>query len=75
MYLMRRLITVLLFDGGNIEVGVQVRQENDLIQKVAHPVEPPVGQWVGSGGFAIEILVVLMQIGLGWVALVEIGLG
>ena len=64
-----------MFDRGNIEVGVQVGQENDLIRKVAHPVEPQVGQWVGSGGFAIEILVVSMQIGLGWVALVEIGLG
>ena len=57
-----------MFDGGNIEVGVQVGQENDLIQKVAHPVEPVVGQGVGSGGFAFEILV-SMQIGLGWVAM------
>ena len=47
----------------------------DLIQKVAHPVEPLVGQWVGLGGFVIETLVVSMQIGLGWVARGKIGLG
>ena len=56
-------------------VWVEVEQVVDLIRKIAHPVEPLVGQWVGSGGFVIEILMVLMQIGLGWVALVEIGLG
>ena len=63
-----------MFDGGNIEVRDQVMQGGDLIQKVAYPVEPLVGQWVGSGGFAFEI-VVSMQIGLGWVALGRIGLG
>ena len=56
-------------------LGVQVKQVVDLIWKVAHPVEPLVGQWVGSGGFAVEILMILMQIGLGWVALVKVGLG
>ena len=56
-------------------LGFQVEQVVDLIQKVAYLVEPIVGQWVGSGGFAIEILLVLMQIGLGWVALGKIGLG
>ena len=30
-----------------------------LIQKVEHPVEPQVGQWVGLGGFAS-----LVQIGV-----------
>ena len=63
-----------MFDGGNIEVGVQVGQEVGLIRKVAHPVEPLVGQWVGLGGFAFEILI-SMQIGLGWVALGKSGLG
>ena len=56
-------------------LGVQVEQVVDLIRKVAHPVEPLVGQWVGPGGFDVEILIVLMQIGLGWVALVKSGLG
>ena len=56
-------------------LGVQVKQVVDLIQKTAHPVELLVGQWVGSGGFAIEILVVSMQIGLGWVAMEEMVLG
>ena len=60
---------VPLLDEGNIVVReVQVGQVVDLIQKVANPVEPLVGQWVGSGGFAIEILMVSMQIVLGWVA-------
>ena len=63
-----------MFDRGNIEVGVQVGQEDDLIRKIVYPVEPLVGQWVGLGGFAIEILV-SMQIGLGWVALGKVGLG
>ena len=54
---------------------VQVRQVVDLIRNVANPVELLVGQWVGLGGFAFEILMVSMQIGLGWVALVKIGLG
>ena len=39
----------------------------DLIQKVVHPVKPLVGQWVDLGGFAFEILMVSMQIGLGQV--------
>ena len=56
-------------------LGVQVQQVIDLIQKVENPVEPLVGQWVVSGGFSFEILMVSMQIGLGWVALVKIGLG
>ena len=47
----------------------------DLIRKVAFPVEPLVGQWVGLGGLVFEILMVLMQIGLGWVALGKVGLG
>ena len=47
----------------------------DLIRKVVHPVEPQVGQWVGLGVFPFENLTVSMQIGLGWVALVKIGLG
>ena len=54
---------------------VQIRQVFDLIWKVVNPVELLVGKWVGLGGFAIEILMVSMQIGLGWVALVKIGLG
>ena len=53
----------------------QIRQVIDLIQKVANLVEPLVGQWVGLGGLVFEILMVSMQIGLGWVALVKIGLG
>ena len=53
----------------------QIGQVIDLIWRVANLVEPLVGQWVGSGGFVFEILMVLMQIGLGWVALVKIGLG
>ena len=63
-----------MFDRGNIEVGVQVGQEVDLIQKVVHPVKSLVGQWVGLHEFAFEILV-SMQIGLGWVALEKVGLG
>ena len=55
--------------------GVQVEQVIYLIWKIANPVEPLVGQWVGSGGFAFETLMVLMQIDLGWVVLVKIGLG
>ena len=47
----------------------------DLIWKVAHPVELLMGQWVGLGVFAIETLLVSMQIGLGWVALGKVGLG
>ena len=65
-------LSVLSFDGGNIkvgvqvgqEVGVQVGQEVDLIQKVVYLVEPLVGQRVGSGGYAFEIMI-SMQIGLG----------
>ena len=53
----------------------QIRQVFDLIQKVVNPVEPLVGQLVGLGGFAFEIPMVSMQIGLGWVAMVKIGLG
>ena len=53
----------------------QIRQVVDLIRKVANPVELLMGQWVGSGGLAFEIPMVSMQIGLGWVALVKIGLG
>ena len=60
-----------MFDGGNIKVGVQVEQEVDLIWKVVHPVEPQVGHWVGSGGFAFLV----MQIDLGWVVVEEVGLG
>ena len=56
-------------------LGVQVEQVVDLIQKIAHPVELLVGQWVGLRGFAFEILMVTVQIDLGWVALVKIGLG
>ena len=47
----------------------------DLIQKVAHLVELLVGQWVGSGGFAFETLLISMQIGQGWMALEKVGLG
>ena len=46
-------------------VWVEVEQVVDLIRKIAHPVEPLVGQWVGSGECAFEILMVSMQIGLG----------
>ena len=53
----------------------QIGQVIDLIWKVANLVEPVVGQWVGSGGLVFEILMVSMQIGLGCVALVKIGLG
>ena len=56
-------------------LGVQVKQVVDLICKVAHLVEPLVGQWVGSGEFAFGTLLVSMQIGLGWVALEKVGLG
>ena len=45
-------------------VWVQVEQVVDLIQKVVHPVELQVRQWVGLGGFVFGILVILMQIGL-----------
>ena len=55
-------------------LGVQVELVVDLIQKIVHPVEPLVGKWVGPGEFAVEILIVSMQIGLGWVALVKSGL-
>ena len=47
----------------------------DLIWKVVYPVEPLVGQWVGSGGFAFEILLVSMQIDLGWVVVGKVELG
>ena len=50
---------------------VLVLQVVDQIQKVAHPVELQVGQWVGSSGFAFLVV----QIGLGWVAVEEVGLG
>ena len=56
-------------------LGFQVQQVVDLIQKVAHLVEPLVGQWVGSGGFAFEILLVSMQIDLGWVVVGKVELG
>ena len=56
-------------------LGVQVEQVLGLIQKVVHPVEPLVGKWVGLGGFAFEILMVSMQIGLGLVAVEKVGLG
>ena len=56
-------------------VGVQVEQVVDLIWKVVHTVEPLGGQWVGSGEFVFEILMVLMQIGLGWVAVEKVELG
>ena len=55
-------------------VGVQVEQVVDLIWKVVHLVEPLGGQLVGSGGFVFEILMVSMQIGLGWVAMEKVGL-
>ena len=51
-------------------LGLQVLQVVDLIWKVAHPMEPQVGQWVGSGGFAFLV----MQIGLGWGAVEEVEL-
>ena len=54
---------------------LQVLQVLDLIRRVASPIEPQVGQWVGSGGFSLVDSVIQMQIGLGWVALVENGLG
>ena len=53
----------------------QIGQVIDLIQMVANLVEPLVGQRLGSVELAFEILLVSMQIGLGWVALVKIGLG
>ena len=56
-------------------LGVEVEQVQDLIWKVSCPVEPQVGQWVGLGGFAFGILVIPMQIGLGWVALEKVWLG
>ena len=56
-------------------LGFQVEQVVDLIWKVAYPVELLVEQWVGLGGHAFEILMVPMQIGLDWVALVKSGLG
>ena len=55
----------------NIEVReVQDLQVVILIQKVEHPLEPLVGQWVGSVGFASFV-----QIDLGWVVVEEVGLG
>ena len=48
---------------------LQVLQVVDLIRRVANPIEPQVGQWVGSGGFSLVDSVIQMQIGLGWVAL------
>ena len=51
-------------------LGVQDLQVVVLIRKVVHLVEPQVGKWVGSGGFAFLV----MQISLGWVALEEVGL-
>ena len=51
-------------------VGFQVEQVVDLIWKVVHLVEPLVGQWVGSGGFAFLV----MHIGLGWVTMERVGL-
>ena len=47
----------------------------DLIRRVASPIEPQVGQWVGSGGLSLVDSVIQMQIGLGWVAVERIGLG
>ena len=35
---------------------LQASQALGLIQKVAHQLEPLVGQWVGSGGFAFEVV-------------------
>ena len=52
----------------------QIGQVIDLIQMIANLVEPLVGQRLGSVELAFEILLVSMQIGLGWVALVKIGL-
>ena len=50
------MLYIVLFDVKNIEVrevaGLQVVV---LMWKVAHPVEPQVGQWVGSGGFAFLV--------------------
>ena len=42
-----------------------------------HQLESVVMQWVGLGGFAFEAFAqfVLMQIGLDWVTLKEVGLG
>ena len=47
----------------------------DLIQRVASPIEPQVGQWVGSGGLLLMDSEIQMQIGLGWVAVGKSGLG
>ena len=56
-------------------LGVQIEQVVDLIQKVVNFFDPQVGQWVGLGGFTFEILVVSMQVRLGWVAMGESELG
>ena len=56
-------------------LGFRLGRLVDLIWKVAHPVKLLVGQWVSMGGFAFETLLILMQIGLGWVALKVVGLG
>ena len=70
------MLNVLWFDVRNIMVrDVQELQVCVLIWKVANLVEPQVGQWVGSGGFSLMDSEIQMQIGLGWVALVENGLG
>ena len=62
-----------MFDVGNNEVWEfqELQVFVVLIRKVAHPVEPQVGQWVGSGGFALEAVAqqALMQIDLGWVVI------
>ena len=47
----------------------------DLIRRVASPIEPRVGQWVGSGGLSLMDSVIQMQIGLGCVAVELIGMG
>ena len=47
----------------------------DLIQRVASPIEPQVGQWVGSGGLSLMDSEIQMQIGLGLVAGEKNGLG
>ena len=51
------------------------QQVVDLIRRAESPVEPQVGQWVGSGGFSLVDSEIQMQIGLGWVALGKSGLG
>ena len=54
---------------------LQVLQVVDLIRRVVSPVEPQMGQWVGSGGLLLMDSEIQVQIGLGWVAVVESGLG